>query len=93
MFKGKGGKGKEKDEAKASPTLTSKLKKRTPSEREARRKGPYVADFDRSQTFDLDIDPKVKRPFNSGKHTSHRPPLKLKACLTKRCRLLQPSLV
>jgi hypothetical protein len=46
--------------------LTKKLRQRTPAEKEARKNGPYVADFDRKQTFDLDIDPKVKRPFNSG---------------------------
>jgi hypothetical protein len=62
-------KGKEREEDKA--ILTSKLKQRTPAEKEARKKGPYVADFDRKQTFDLDIDPTVKRPFNSG---SHPPP-------------------
>jgi hypothetical protein len=45
--------------------LTKKLRQRTPAEKEARKNGPYVADFDRKQTFDLDIDPKVKRPFNS----------------------------
>jgi hypothetical protein len=56
-------KGKEREEDKA--ILTSKLKQRTPAEKEARKKGPYVADFDRKQTFDLDIDPTVKRPFNS----------------------------
>jgi hypothetical protein len=62
------GKGKEKD-VPAPGTAEkpfSKLKKLTAAEREERKKGPYVADFDRSQAFDLDIDPKVKRPFNSG---------------------------
>jgi len=61
------GKGKEKDVPVPGTAEKpfSKLKKLTAAEREERKKGPYVADFDRSQTFDLDIDPKVKRPFNS----------------------------
>jgi len=57
---------KDKGKEKLGAPPKQKLRRRSPTDGEAWKRGPYKAEFDRKQTFALKISPKEKRPSNTG---------------------------